>query len=53
MAQMIYGIADEVCFANCTKDTGNKYNCSFGDGLKPANCINCMKLWLESEVDTE
>lgn len=50
LAEVLYRANDEICFENCNKDTGNKYSCSFGDELKPENCLTCMKRWLESEV---
>ena len=53
MAELIYSINDNVCFENCTRDTGNKYSCKFGDDLKPENCLRCMKEYLESEVEGE
>lgn len=53
LAEVLYKANDDICFNNCTQNTGNKYKCPFSDNVKPKNCINCMKKWLESEVDTE
>ena len=53
LAEFIYSANDNICFENCNRDTGNKYSCKFGDDLKPENCINCMKIYLESEVEGE
>lgn len=53
MAEFIYFANDKICFDNCKRDTSNKYECKFGDDLKPENCINCMREYLESEVGGE
>lgn len=53
MADFMYSATDKICFENCTKDTGNKYSCKFGENVDFFNCIKCMKQYLESEVDTE
>lgn len=50
MAEFIYSANDKICFENCKQDTGNKYDCKFGDDLKPENCIKCMRAYLESEA---
>lgn len=53
LAEFIYDAADKICFENCTKDTGNKYQCRFTEDISPRNCVECMKQYLESEVDTK
>ena len=50
LAELLYTIADDIGFKNCTRDTGNKFECRIGDDLTTKDCINCMKIWLESEV---
>lgn len=51
LAEFMYSAPDKICFENCKKDTGNKFSCKFGEGVDTANCINCMKQYLESEAD--
>lgn len=53
LAEFIYDAADKICFENCTKDTGNKYQCRFGEGVPPERCVQCMAIWLKSEVENE
>ncbi len=53
LANFIYDAADKICFENCTKDTGNKYSCRFGENVPPERCIECMKQYLKSEVQGE
>ena len=50
MAEVLYRANDDICFHNCTQDTGNKFECSLGDNLKPEHCLSCMKRWLLSEA---
>ena len=50
LANLMYGACDNICFENCTRDTGSKTSCRFGEELKIENCINCVKQWLLSEV---
>ncbi|MEE0968358.1 MAG: hypothetical protein U0M06_03175, partial [Clostridia bacterium] len=50
LAEFLYSAPDKICFENCTKDTGNKFSCKFGEGVDVANCINCMKEYLLREV---
>lgn len=50
LAEFIYSAADEICFENCTRETGNKYSCNLGDKVTQETCIKCMKNYLESEV---
>ena len=49
LANVIYSANDQVCFNNCTKETGNKYACKFGAEVTVENCKDCIKSWLESE----
>ena len=51
LAKFMYSASDKICFENCMKDTGNKFSCRFSEGVDTANCINCMKHYLESEAD--
>lgn len=53
LANTLYYANDKICFENCNKITGNKYTCPIGEKAEPENCKDCMKRWLESEVDTE
>lgn len=53
MADVILNSNDEICFAKCKAETGNGYSCKFGDNLDISNCKNCMKEWLESDVEGE
>lgn len=53
MAEFMYYASDEICFENCTKDTGNRYFCKFGENVDFSNCKRCMKQWLEREVQGE
>ena len=50
LADFMYSANDEICFANCTRDIGNKFSCKFGDELNPENCKRCMMEYLESEA---
>ena len=50
LADFIHDAADKICFENCTKDTGNKFQCRFGEGVMPERCVECMKHYLESEA---
>ena len=50
LADFIYDAVDKICFENCTKDTGNKLQCRFGEDVTPERCVECMKHYLESEV---
>ena len=50
LAEFMYSAPDKICFENCTRDTGNKYSCKFGEGVDVSNCLKCMKQYLESEV---
>ena len=50
LAEFLYSASDEICFANCSRDTGNKFACKFGNDVSFENCKNCMKEYLESEV---
>ena len=50
LAEFMYSAPDKICFENCTKETGNKYSCKFGENVDLSNCIKCMKQYLESEV---
>lgn len=50
MADLIYDVADKICFRNCSASTGNEFECPCGENLDISNCKNCMKQWLESEV---
>lgn len=50
LADFMYSASDEICFANCTRDTGNKFSCKLGDDCSPENCKRCMKEYLESEA---
>lgn len=50
IAELIYTANDNICFENCTKGTGNKYECPIKDDVTPDNCKNCIKKWLLSEV---
>lgn len=52
MADVFYSGIDKICFDNCTKSTGNKFECPIKDDVTPDSCKECIKRWLESEVDT-
>ena len=51
LAEFMHSAPDKICFENCTKDTGNKFSCKFGENVDLSNCIKCMKQYLESEVE--
>lgn len=53
LAEFIYSAGDKICFENCTKQTGNKFSCKFGENVDSSNCIKCMKQWLEKEVEDD
>lgn len=42
---------DGICFEMCTKSTGNKFLCPYGEDVDLSQCIGCVKKWLESEVE--
>ena len=50
LAEFMYSANDKICFEKCTKDTGDKFSCEFGENVDSSNCIKCMKQYLESEV---
>ncbi len=50
VAEYIYS-RDEILLDEICKSAHDE--CPFGDNIEPSNCINCIKRWLESEVDTE
>lgn len=50
LAECIYSHDDELNDKIC-KTMHNE--CPFGEAVEPKNCINCVKQWLESEVDIE
>ncbi len=51
LAELLYRANDDICFENCQKDTGNKFECKFGEGVPFERCIECMEKWLESECE--
>ena len=53
LAEFINTAPDEVCFDNCLKSTGNKFECPHGEGVPSEKCIECLEKWLESEVETD
>ena len=52
LIDVLYYSMDKICFDNCTKNTGNKYNCLFCEEASPDNCKECIKQWLESECES-
>lgn len=50
LAEFMYSAPDKICFENCTKNTGNKFSCKFGENVDFYNCVMCMKQYLEREV---
>lgn len=51
-ARVLHDANDKVCFANCEKNTGNRFQCPHKNPTEE-NCIQCMVEWLESEVQGE
>lgn len=47
------GISSKICFEKCEKMTGDKYHCSYPEEERESKCIDCVKEWLESEVQGE
>ena len=50
MADYIYNNDDNLNDKICKQ---SHEECPFGDNLTPDNCKNCIKKWLESEVEGE
>ena len=51
LAKFLYSAPDEICFNTCKANTGNQFNCPFRENVR--NCVNCIKKYLESEVQGE
>lgn len=52
LVKVLYSAADKVCFEVCKNGTGNKYCCPIGEKVKPEACEQCIKKWLEGEVES-
>ena len=50
LAELIYTANDNICFENCTKGTGNKFECPINGDVELEECQKCFKKWLLSEV---
>lgn len=46
MAEVIYKQCDSICDNVCKAKGG----CPYGDNIEPNNCKDCIKDWLNSEV---
>ena len=46
-------LGGKICFWYCEKTTGSKYKCPYNEEERDKRCIECVKQWLKSEVDTE
>lgn len=50
LAEYIYHYDDALNDKICKQ---SHKECPFGEDVKTENCINCVKRWIEAEVDTE
>ena len=50
LSEVLYSGVDKICFENCTRLTGNKFECPIKNDTSPEQCKACAKQWLESEV---
>ncbi len=50
LSDVFYSGIDKICFENCTKLSGNKFECPIKNDVDPENCKKCVKHWLESEA---
>ena len=47
------GLESKICFEQCEKMTGDEYKCPYPEEERLSHCIDCVKQWLESEVQGE
>ena len=47
------GLESKICFEQCKKMTGDEYKCPYPEEERLSHCIDCVKQWLESEVQGE
>lgn len=46
-------LGGKICYWYCEKTTGSKHKCPYNEKDRDLHCIDCIKEWLLSEVDTE
>lgn len=47
------GLESKICFEQCEKMTGDEYKCPYPEEERLSHCVDCVKQWLESEVQGE